>query len=119
MPLAADEGLAGFALSLQRIELLFEPLLGRFAGVIAQRTVPCRRIVVPGFFMGRPRRLGWTRSLAEAKEPGARPMCPGDPLGNHGQRPIVLAVVFEPIIAHEDGVGVPPPSAHQGRAGLD
>jgi hypothetical protein len=28
-----DEGLAGFALCLQRIELLFEPLLGRLAGV--------------------------------------------------------------------------------------
>ena len=31
--LAADEGFAGFALCLQRIEFLFEPLLGRFAGV--------------------------------------------------------------------------------------
>src|SRR6202030_1224025 len=33
VPLAVDEGLAGFALRLQRIELLFEPLLGRLAGV--------------------------------------------------------------------------------------
>src|ERR1700736_576738 len=33
MPLAVDEGLAGFALRLQRIELLFEPFLGRFASV--------------------------------------------------------------------------------------
>jgi hypothetical protein len=33
VPLARDEGLTGFALRLQRIELLFEPLLGRFAGV--------------------------------------------------------------------------------------
>src|SRR5580704_676915 len=33
VPLAVDEGLAGFALRLQRIELLLEPLLGRFAGV--------------------------------------------------------------------------------------
>src|SRR5690348_6356199 len=33
VPLAVDEGLARFALRLQRIELLFEPLLGRFAGV--------------------------------------------------------------------------------------
>ena len=31
--LARDKGLTGFALGLQRIELLFEPLLGRFAGV--------------------------------------------------------------------------------------
>src|SRR5207249_12310869 len=33
VPLARDEGLTGFALRLQRIEFLFEPLLGRFAGV--------------------------------------------------------------------------------------
>jgi hypothetical protein len=33
VPLAVDEGLAGFTLRLQRIELLLEPLLGRFAGV--------------------------------------------------------------------------------------
>ncbi len=45
-------------------------------------------------------------------------MCPGDPLGNHGQRPIALALVFEPLLAHEDGMGVPAPLAHQGRAGL-
>ena len=45
-------------------------------------------------------------------------MCPGDLLGNHGQRPIALAVVFEPLLAHEDGMGVAAPLAHQGRAGL-
>src|ERR1700720_1734280 len=45
-------------------------------------------------------------------------MCPGDPLGNHGQRPIALAVVFEPVLAHEDGMGVSAPLPHQGRAGL-
>src|SRR6202035_4266192 len=55
---------------------------------------------------------------AETKEPGTRPMCPGDPLGNHGQRPIALALVFEPLLAHEDGMGVTAPLAHQGRAGL-
>jgi hypothetical protein len=44
-------------------------------------------------------------------------MCPGDPLGNHGQRPIPLALVFEPVIAHEDGMGVSAPLPHQGRAG--
>src|SRR5262249_28579818 len=37
VPLAVDEGLTGLALRLQRIELLLEPLLGRFAGV--DRTV--------------------------------------------------------------------------------
>ena len=45
-------------------------------------------------------------------------MSPGDPLGNHGQRPISLAVVFEPVLAHENGVGVSAPLPHQGRAGL-
>src|SRR6201993_1696712 len=45
-------------------------------------------------------------------------MSPGDPLGNHGQRPIVLAVIFEPVLAHEDGMGVSAPLPHQGRAGL-
>ena len=45
-------------------------------------------------------------------------MCPGDPLGDHRQRPIALAVVFEPVLAHEDGMGVPAPLPHQGRAGL-
>src|ERR1700739_4325373 len=71
--------------------------------------VPFRRIVVLGFFITRPWRLGWVRLFAQAKEPGARPMCPGDPLGNHGQRPIALAVVFEPVLAHEDGMGAPTP----------
>src|SRR5260221_799862 len=32
-PLAADKGLAGFALRLQRVELLLQPVLGGFAGV--------------------------------------------------------------------------------------
>jgi hypothetical protein len=45
-------------------------------------------------------------------------MCPGNPLGNHRLRPIPLAVVFEPILAHEDGMGVTAPLPHQGRAGL-
>src|SRR6202047_2036064 len=64
------------------------------------------------------RRLECTGSLAETKEPGTRPMCPGDPLGNHGQRAIAPAVVYEPVLAHEDGMGVPAPLPHQGRAGL-
>src|SRR6202043_560300 len=80
--------------------------------------VPFRRIVVPGFFITWPWRLGWVRLFAQAKEPGTRPMCPGDPLGDHGQRPIALAVVLEPVLAHADGIGVPAPLPHQGRAGL-
>src|SRR5258706_13625834 len=45
-------------------------------------------------------------------------MCPGDPLGNHRQRPIAVSLVFEPVLAHEDGMGVTAPLPHQGRAGL-
>src|ERR1700737_937915 len=45
-------------------------------------------------------------------------MSPGDPVGNHSQRPIPLAVVFEPVLAHEDRMGVSAPLPHQGRAGL-
>ena len=33
-------------------------------------------------------------------------MRPGDPLGDHGQRAIALAVIFEPVLADEDGVGL-------------
>src|SRR5271166_4071754 len=44
VPLAVDEGLAGFALRPQRIEFLFEALLGRLAGVdrTAHGSVPPR-----------------------------------------------------------------------------
>ena len=45
-------------------------------------------------------------------------MCPGNLLGNHRQRSIVLALVFEPVLAREDGMGVSAPLPHQGRAGL-
>jgi hypothetical protein len=34
-------------------------------------------------------------------------MCPSDLLGNHAQRAIAMAVVFEPVLAHDDGMGVP------------
>ena len=45
-------------------------------------------------------------------------MCPGDPLGDHGQRAIALAVIFEPVLADEDGMGMSAPPPHQARAGL-
>src|SRR5439155_23834462 len=60
--------------------------------------------------------LGCTRSLVDAKEPGTRPMGPGDPLGDHGQRPIAPAVIFEPVLADEDDMGVSAPPPHQARA---
>src|ERR1700686_520193 len=45
-------------------------------------------------------------------------MCPGDPLGNHRQRPIAVSLVFEPVLAHEAGMGLTAPFPHQGCAGL-
>jgi hypothetical protein len=46
VPLALDEGLTRFALRLQRIELLFEPLLGRLAGVdrATDGSIPSRHV---------------------------------------------------------------------------
>src|ERR1700732_1119439 len=76
------------------------------------------RVVVPGFFIGWPQRLECRRSLDQAKEPRARPVCPGNPLRNHGQGAIALALVFEPVLAHEDGMGVSAPLPNQSRAGL-
>jgi hypothetical protein len=45
--------------------------------------------------------------LSQAKEPRARPMRPGDPFGDHRQRATMLALILEPVLANEDGVGVP------------
>jgi hypothetical protein len=44
-------------------------------------------------------------------------MCPGDLRGNHTQRPIAPTLVFEPVLAHKDGMGVTAPLPHQARAG--
>ena len=43
----------------------------------------------------------------------------GNPLGNCRERPIVLALVLEPVVVDEDSVRVSAPLAHQGRAGLE
>src|SRR5215471_3634915 len=59
-----------------------------------------------------------TRALGQTKEPWARPMRPGDPLGNHRQRAMMLALIFEPVFANQHSVGVTAPLAHQHRAGL-
>ena len=40
------------------------------------------------------------------------------PLSDHGQRAIVLALIFEPVLANEDGMGVSAPVPDQSRAGL-
>src|SRR5215469_3418226 len=59
-----------------------------------------------------------TRSLSQAKEPWARPMRSGDPLGDHRQRAITLALIFVPIFANQDSVGPSAPLTHQSCAGL-
>src|SRR5215467_826879 len=59
-----------------------------------------------------------TRALGQTKKPRTRPMRPGDPLGDHGQRAIVLALIFEPVLANEDGMGVSAPVPDQSCAGL-
>src|SRR5262245_65893037 len=45
-------------------------------------------------------------------------MRPGDLLCNYGQRAIVLALIFEPVLANENGVGASAPLTQQCRAGL-
>jgi len=42
----------------------------------------------------------------------------GDPFGNHCQRAITLALIFESALAYENSVRVAAPLPHQGRAGL-
>ena len=120
MPLAVDEGLAGFALRLQRIEFLLEPLLGGFAGVdrTADGSVPPR---AAGRWL-----LHWPASatsdararLLRPKNRGPDQCAPVIRSAITRQRPIALALVLEPVLAHEDGMGVSAPLPHQGRAGL-
>src|SRR5215472_7060845 len=59
-----------------------------------------------------------TCSFGQAKKPWARPMRSGNPLSDHRQRAIVLALILEPVLANEDGMGVSAPVPDQSRAGL-
>src|SRR5215470_17387026 len=43
---------------------------------------------------------------------------PRNLLGDYAQRAIALAVVFKPVLANEDGMGVPAPLPNQARTGL-
>src|SRR5215813_7120222 len=40
----------------------------------------------------------------------------GNPFGDHGQRAIMLALIFKPVIANQNGVGMPAPLTDQNRA---
>src|SRR5204863_2798947 len=55
-----------------------------------------------------------TPTLVQAKKPWDRPMRPGNLLGDHGERAITLAFIFEPVLAHEHQVGASAPLARQG-----
>src|SRR5215471_8874528 len=59
---------------------------------------------------------GSASSFGQTKEPRAGPMRSGNPFGDHGQRAIMLALIFKPVIANENGVGMPAPLTDQSRA---
>ena len=40
-------------------------------------------------------------------------MRPGDPFGDYSQRAIMLTLIFEPVLANDDGVGAPAPLTDQ------
>src|SRR5215470_403123 len=54
--------------------------------------------------------------FGQTKEPRARPLRSGNTFGDHGQRAIMLALIFKPVIANENGVRMPAPLTHQCRA---
>src|SRR5207248_4346160 len=85
-----------------------------------QRTVPFRRaLLLAGLSLTGLRGERGACLLGQAKEPRARQMRPGNPLGDDSQRAIALALVLEPVLLDEDGVRVSAPLPHQGRrAGL-
>ena len=50
--------------------------------------------------------------MVRPKNRGPDQCAPGDPLGNHCERAIMLAFIFEPVLTDEDGVSVSAPLAH-------
>src|SRR5262249_5953983 len=109
--LAVDESLAGLALRKQRIEFLVEPLLRRFCGCRSHseplRCAVCRRRLTSSPAARSTDRS--TRSLGQAKKPWTRPMRSGNPLSDHAQRAITLPLIFEPVLANEDGMSMSAP----------
>ena len=101
--LAGDEGFAGFALRLRDIgQQPAEP-----------RPTHRRRLSFSFAGFGADGSAG---SFGQTKEPRARPMRSGNPFGDHGQRAIMLALILKPVVANEDGVGMPAPLTDQSRA---
>jgi len=68
--------------------------------------------------------LAWCASMGVSSIAGVRPVhaatwieaATREPAAPR-QRPIAPALVFEPLVAHEDGMGASAPLPHQGRAG--
>src|SRR5208283_3473024 len=123
MTLAADVGLAGLALRLQRVEFLFETFLGGFAGV--------DRAALTVGVSSRHRRPPSARRPAAMRATGAeptgsvqpeeqrsRPSGAGDLSGDRGQRAVVGALPREANIEHQNFIGSTPPLPHQPGSGL-
>ena len=85
--LAGDERLGRFTLGVERIEFQLEAFFTGFAGV--DRAANRRRLGLFAFA------AHW--SLHESKEQKAVHVGAGDRLGDRGQRPISLALVFESV----------------------
>src|SRR5271167_3571584 len=64
------------------------------------------------------RGLHHSASLVDPEEARPRPMHPGDPPDDPGQRWVTLAPIFEPIIENIDRMHLPMPFANQLGAGL-
>ena len=109
----AHLGLEWGATAAERFESAPEPEEDEVAGVdrTANRCAPpCA--AAADRVIGRPRRRS-THSPAWSGQRTAGPTnAPGDPLGNHCERAIMLAFIFEPIFTNDDGVGVSAPLAH-------
>ena len=128
--LAGDERLAGFALGVERVEVLFQPLLAALAG-IDRATKFCRGTIGAG----RRSISHWPASFAvcdpaaselqlairctladQAEETGSGPMGPGDGVRDLGQGWKDFAGVFESVFRHDHGVRPAAPLPHQSRA---
>src|SRR5271169_4855739 len=57
-------------------------------------------------------------SFADPEEAWPRPLHPGNPPGNLGQRPIALPLILEPAVENVDRMHMPMPFANQLGAGL-
>src|ERR1700730_2330541 len=107
--LAADIGLTRLALGMQRIELLFQPLLGRFAGV--DRAAPLGRLR-PSHRLPRGA-AGCRGPRLQAEEDRSRPAGAGDRAGDLRQRTVPCLLPHKALIAYQNLVSLPLPVSQQ------